>query len=84
MSIGATVWSSEHPLSSERSYKMADYALYRMNSRGRNGVDIIPHPHALVMEQITESTVAVSPARNTYAEEVERRVRETNTVKTDS
>jgi diguanylate cyclase (GGDEF)-like protein len=44
VSIGATVWSSEHPLNSDLLRKMADYALYRVKSHGRNGVDIIPHP----------------------------------------
>ena len=52
VSIGATVWSSEHPLSSDLLCKMADYALYRVKSRGRNGIDIVPHPHALVIEQM--------------------------------
>jgi len=52
VSIGATVWSSEHPLSSDLLRKMADYALYRVKSHGRNGIDIIPHPHTLVGEQI--------------------------------
>jgi diguanylate cyclase (GGDEF)-like protein len=51
VSIGATVWSSEHPLSSELLCKMADYALYRVKSRGRNGIDIVPHPDILVTEQ---------------------------------
>jgi diguanylate cyclase (GGDEF)-like protein len=45
VSIGATIWSSEHPLNSERLRKMADYALYRVKSRGRNGIDIVPHPN---------------------------------------
>ena len=54
VSIGATVWSSEHPLNSDLLRKMADYALYRVKSHGRNGVDIIPHPHALVVEQMKE------------------------------
>ncbi len=52
VSIGATVASPGHPLSSELLRKMADYALYRVKSRGRNGVDIVPHPHTLVPEQI--------------------------------
>ena len=55
VSIGATVWSSAHPLSSERVRKMADYALYRVKSRGRNGIDIVPHPHALVMDQMKKT-----------------------------
>lgn len=46
VSIGATIWSSEHPLNSDLLRKMADYALYRVKSHGRNGVDIIPHPAA--------------------------------------
>ena len=25
--------------------KMADYALYRVKSHGRNGIDIVSHPH---------------------------------------
>lgn len=52
VSIGATVWSSEHPLSSDLLRRMADYALYRVKSQGRNGVDIIPHPHAVILEQL--------------------------------
>jgi diguanylate cyclase (GGDEF)-like protein len=55
VSIGATVWSSEHPLSSELLFKMADYALYRMKSRGRNGIDIVPHPHTLVTDQMKKA-----------------------------
>ena len=55
VSIGATVWSSEHPLSSERLCKMADYALYRVKSRGRNGIEIVPHPHTVVMEQMKKT-----------------------------
>jgi len=55
VSIGATVWSSEHPLSSERLRKMADYALYRVKSHGRNGIDIVPHPHTLVTEQMKKA-----------------------------
>lgn len=51
VSIGATVWSSENPLNSEPLRRMADYALYRVKSRGRNGIEIVPHPHALVMEE---------------------------------
>jgi len=50
VSIGATVGSPEHPLSPELLRKMADYALYRVKSHGRNGIDIVPHPHALVTE----------------------------------
>jgi hypothetical protein len=34
---------------------MADYALYRVKSRGRNGIDIVPHPHILVTEQIKKA-----------------------------
>jgi hypothetical protein len=34
---------------------MADYALYRVKSRGRNGVDIVPHPHALLTEQMKKA-----------------------------
>lgn len=52
VSIGATVWSSEHPLSSELLRKMADYPLYRVKSHGRNGIDIVPDPHTLVMDRI--------------------------------
>jgi GGDEF domain-containing protein len=52
VSIGATVGSPEHPLSPELLRKMADYALYRVKSRGRNGIDIVPYPHALVTEQM--------------------------------
>lgn len=55
VSIGATIWSSEHPLSSELLHKMADYALYRVKTKGRNGVDIIPHPHSVVMEQMKKA-----------------------------
>ena len=55
VSIGATVWSSEHPLSSEHLRKMADYALYRVKSRGRNGIDIVPHPHTVVVEQMKKT-----------------------------
>lgn len=51
VSIGATVWSYQHPLSSERLCKMADYALYRVKSNGRNGIDIVPHPPTLVMDR---------------------------------
>ena len=52
VSIGATVCSAEYPLSSELLRKMADYALYRVKSHGRNGVDIVPHPHTLAGEQL--------------------------------
>ena len=55
VSIGATICSSEYPLSSELLRKMADYALYRVKSHGRNGVDIVPHPHALVVEQMKKT-----------------------------
>ncbi|HSQ92559.1 MAG TPA: sensor domain-containing diguanylate cyclase, partial [Nitrospiraceae bacterium] len=55
VSIGATVWSSEHPLSPDLLRRMADYALYRVKSQGRNGVDIIPHPHMLILEQMKKT-----------------------------
>jgi len=55
VSIGATVWTSEHPLNSDLLRKMADYALYRVKSQGRNGIDIIPHPHTIVMEQLKKA-----------------------------
>jgi len=55
VSIGATVWSAEHPLSSDLLRRMADYALYRVKSQGRNRVDIIPHPHTLVLEQLKKT-----------------------------
>jgi diguanylate cyclase (GGDEF)-like protein len=55
VSIGATVWSSEHPLSSELLFKMADYALYRVKSHGRNGIDIVSHPHTPAMEQMKKT-----------------------------
>jgi GGDEF domain-containing protein len=55
VSIGATVWSSEHPISSELLCKMADYALYRVKSHGRNGIDIVPHPHILAAEQMKKA-----------------------------
>ncbi len=55
VSIGATVCSPEYPLSSELLRKMADYALYRVKSHGRNGIDIVPHPHALVVEQMKKT-----------------------------
>ncbi len=51
VSIGATVWSSEHPLNSDLLRKMADYALYRVKSHGRNGIDIIPHPATQVPKE---------------------------------
>ncbi len=50
VSIGATLGAPEYPLSSELLRKMADYALYRVKSHGRNGIDIVPHPHTLVTE----------------------------------
>ena len=49
VSIGATVWSSEHPVNQDLLRKMADYALYRVKRDGRNGVNIIPHPHAVAI-----------------------------------
>jgi diguanylate cyclase (GGDEF)-like protein len=55
VSIGATVWSSDHPLSSDLLRRMADYALYRVKNQGRNGVDIIPHPHTLTLEQMKKT-----------------------------
>jgi diguanylate cyclase (GGDEF)-like protein len=55
VSIGATVWSSEHPLSSEHLCKMADYALYRVKRQGRNGIHIVPHPYAVTMEQLRKT-----------------------------
>jgi diguanylate cyclase (GGDEF)-like protein len=55
VSIGATVWSAEHPLSSDLLRRMADYALYRVKSQGRNRVDIIPHPHTLILEQLKKT-----------------------------
>ena len=55
VSIGATVGSPEYPLSSELLRKMADYALYRVKSHGRNGIDIVPHPHTLVTEQMKKT-----------------------------
>jgi diguanylate cyclase (GGDEF)-like protein len=51
VSIGATVWSSEYPLNADLLRKMADYALYRIKSHGRNGVDIIPHPATQVPKE---------------------------------
>ena len=55
VSIGATVWSSENPFNSDLLRKMADYALYRVKSHGRNGVNIIPHPHTLLVEQMKKA-----------------------------
>lgn len=55
VSIGGTIWSSEYPLRSESLHKMADYALYRVKHKGRNGVDIIPHPHTIVAEQMKKA-----------------------------
>ena len=56
VSIGASIWSVEHPLSSDLLRKMADYALYRVKHHGRNGVDIITHPpHALVIQQMKKT-----------------------------
>ena len=34
---------------------MADYALYRVKRHGRNGIDIVPHPHAVVLEQMKKT-----------------------------
>jgi two-component system chemotaxis response regulator CheY len=55
VSIGATIGSPEYPLSSELLRKMADYALYRVKTRGRNGIDIVSHPHTLVTEQMEKT-----------------------------
>ncbi len=55
VSIGATVGFPEQPLSAELLRKMADYALYRVKSHGRNGIDIVPHPHILVTEQMKKT-----------------------------
>lgn len=55
VSIGATVGFPDQPLSAELLRKMADYALYRVKSHGRNGIDIVPHPHTLVTEQMKKS-----------------------------
>jgi diguanylate cyclase (GGDEF)-like protein len=55
VSIGATIWSADHPLSSEHIRKMADYALYRVKSRGRNGVNIVPHPDTISSEQLKKT-----------------------------
>lgn len=55
VSIGATIWSTEHPLNADLLRKMADYALYRVKKQGRNGVDIIPHPHTLATEQMKKT-----------------------------
>ena len=35
--------------------KMADYALYRVKSHGRNGIDIVSHPHTFVTEQMKKA-----------------------------
>lgn len=55
VSIGATIWSADHPLNSEQLRKMADYALYRVKSRGRNGINIVPHPDTISMEQLKKT-----------------------------
>jgi len=55
ISIGATIWSADHPLSSEHLRKMADYALYRVKSRGRNGINIVPHPGTISVEQLKQT-----------------------------
>jgi len=55
VSIGATLWSSEHPLSADLLRRMADYALYRVKNQGRNGVDIILHPPTPVIEQMKKA-----------------------------
>lgn len=55
VSIGATVGSPEYPLSSELLRKMADYALYRVKSHGRNGVYIVPHPHTILTEEMKKA-----------------------------
>jgi len=55
VSIGATIWTTEHPLNVDLLRKMADYALYRVKNQGRNGVDIIPHPHTLAIEQMKKT-----------------------------
>jgi hypothetical protein len=34
---------------------MADYALYRVKRRGRNGIDIVPHPYAVTIEQMKKT-----------------------------
>ncbi|MGH7181700.1 MAG: diguanylate cyclase, partial [Nitrospiraceae bacterium] len=52
VSIGATIWSADHPLNSEHLRKMADYALYRVKSRGRNGINIVPHPDTITTEPL--------------------------------
>jgi two-component system cell cycle response regulator len=54
-SIGATVGFPEFQLSSELLRKMADYALYRVKSHGRNGIDIVSHPHTFVTEQMKKA-----------------------------
>lgn len=55
VSIGATVWSSEHPVSQDLLRKMADYALYRVKHKGRNGVDIVPHPQVVEMNEMRKT-----------------------------
>jgi diguanylate cyclase (GGDEF)-like protein len=55
VSIGATVGFPEHPLSAELLRKMADYALYRVKSHGRNEIDIVSHPHTFVTEQMKKA-----------------------------
>jgi diguanylate cyclase (GGDEF)-like protein len=56
VSIGASIWSAEHPMNSDLLRKMADYALYRVKHHGRNGVDIITHPHhTLVIGQLKKT-----------------------------
>ena len=54
-SIGATVGFPEYQLSSELLRKLADYALYRVKSHGRNGIDIVSHPHTFVTEQMKKA-----------------------------
>jgi diguanylate cyclase (GGDEF)-like protein len=55
VSIGATIWSADHPLTSEHLRKMADYALYRVKSRGRNGINIVPHPATIPIEPLKKT-----------------------------
>ena len=55
VSIGATIWSADHPLNSEHLRKMADYALYRVKSRGRNGINIVPHPDSVSVDQLKQT-----------------------------
>jgi len=55
VSIGATVWVAGHPLSSDLLCKMADYALYRVKSHGRNGIEIVPHPHSIIIEEMNKT-----------------------------